>query len=172
MEGDLRTLIRARQAFARQSRETYDRILGAGIGAARRSIEVRCGSHTGGKAPKLAEAAIVEGHLLFTSRLHDVGGDRHRLPPWTIEHLLGAGMPEDTLVAMGDDALLTYAASLTQPRDGDQNWWGISRQHPSWLQYAVPLGRPAPPVGLWVRCGDHPGEARRVEPQEFLSARP
>lgn len=169
---ELRGLIGRRRAFMRKSAEFWQWLEDSQAGTApgvRRAV-YRCDRHKGGKSPKLAETALVHGHLVFKSRIDTTARDRVEPPPWQVEHLLGGAVcdMEWQRFQSDDGDLLRYAESVKHPK-GDMRWLVPSREFPTWLQYAIPLTDPASPVGMWIRCKDHPDDAEQLAVERLFS---
>jgi len=146
-------------------------------GVSFQGLTIRCNeSHKGGRRPKLAEAAIVEGHLLFTSKIDWMPSDELTLRPWHRESLEGYALDGVTL-----DAVMTDDDFLSAMIDQNDEWEaGVLPKGDRWLQKApsftvltaVPLSEiGAPPaVGLWVRCRDHAAEPERCNPLRLVES--
>lgn len=141
------------------------------------TITVRCDqTHQRGRRPKLAEAAIVDGHLLFVSKIDWMPSDELTLRPWQRDSLEGPAMSDEVLAtAMVDDEFLKDMI------DRHDQWAaGIPATGERWLQRvprfvlttALPLSEinQPPATGLWVRCPDHASEPENCDPLSLVEA--
>lgn len=167
---DLRGLIRRRiEACAK-----YE-ALAASLTPEQRIVSLYCQHpHRGsGRGPKLAEAAIVDGHLMFVSRIDWLPSDELNLRPWTREYLEGQGLVDPAMNGLlaDDEKLLAWSRAneeWSQGRESGGDRW-IARTGPTVICVAVRLGEQTP-LGLWVRCARHPESAEALDPVELVAA--
>lgn len=131
---------------------------------------VYCGEpHRGGRTKKLAEAYWLNPELLFVSHIDWLPSDELNLRPWTREQLLGSGWNSHL---DHDDVMLSEWLDHLDSWSG-----GVAASGERWLKrpegphrIAVVLKPGSDPVySTWVRCPDHPGDARIVGVTELMA---
>lgn len=128
-------------------------------------------THSRSARRKLAEAAAIDGGVLFVSRINWLLSDHLTLRPWAREALL-LSMADAPSSLEDDDRLEDYLRHLDD--------WGAGHvpQGESWLRGApacliIEFYGPDELPGeraAWIRCPDHPEGATRLTRAELFRA--
>lgn len=134
-----------------------------------RGAVIRCTDpHRRANRPKVAEMSLVDGGVLFVSRIKWEAGDMTALPGWRREELLG-GVAD---LVLNDDRQLQRwlddLADWTQGREPSGPRWMAGQRPFEVFEWYAPEAEPGE-LTPWVRCPEH-GEAIAVTREQMFGA--